>query len=434
VASFERRLTLFDLTMITTGASIGSGIFLTPTSIAKNLPSPVWMLGVWAAGALMTVAGALTFAELSAMMPRAGGQYLFLTEAYGDLVGFLQGWAYFVVDTSGAIAALGLAFAQYLAWFVPLGPMGTKLVALGVLAVLAVVNVLGVRAAATLAGLFTVLKLAAIAGIVFAGFAKGSHATTSWNASPTPTSSALAAGMIGILWSYGGWQHATFAAGEAKRPARDVPLALVLGATVVGVVYLATNVAYLWLLPPAAVASSEHVAADALTAAIGPIGGSFVAAAIAMSVVGTACIYTLTAPRMYWAMADRGLFFESVARIHPRFHTPARAIVIQTAWSMVLVLFWGTFDNLIKYVVFIDFLFFGLAAAAVFVLRARRPDAERPVRVFLYPLPPLVFISVCAWFVASTLVGQPKQAIAGLVFMGIGALVYRVWKRRPQRS
>jgi APA family basic amino acid/polyamine antiporter len=432
MTTLARRLGLFDLTMLATGAAIGSGIFRTPSSILGHVPSPEWMLAVWAFGGVVTIAGALTFAELGAMMPRAGGEYVYLSEAYGDLVGFLQGWAYFLVVATGAIAALALVFAEYLSFFVPLGPGEQKVVALLALAVLAVVNVVSVRAAASVTGLMTLLKLAALAALVVLGIVSTRSQSISWSEGHAPTSSAVAAAMVGVLWSYGGWHHATFAAGEARRPARDVSLGIVLAAAIVTVAYLAANVTYLRLLSVDTIIASKKVASDAAQVAMGRAGAAFIAATIALSVIGTAGIYTLTAPRVYWAMAERDLFFRGVAAIHPRFRTPARAIVLQTAWAGVLVLFWGTFENLISYVVFVDWIFFGLTGAAVIILRRRQPRAERPYRVPLYPFTPLLFVVVSAWFVVSTLMGQPKEAIAGGIVLGLGLPVFAIWKRRAR--
>jgi APA family basic amino acid/polyamine antiporter len=440
MTTFARRLGLFDLTMLATGAAIGSGVFRTPSVILGHVESPVWMLAVWALGGVVTIAGALTFAELGAMMPKAGGMYVYLVEAYGDLVAFLQGWAYFLVVATGALAALALVFAEYVGYFVPLGPWGRTGVALGALATLAAVNVVGVRVAASVAGALTVLKLAALALLVGLGLCSvpragsllDAAADASSGAVPhgAPTSSAIAAAMVGVLWSYGGWQHATLAAAEAKRPARDVPLGVTLGTALVTVVYLATNAIYLRVLSPSAIIASPTVAADTAAKVLGRAGAGFIAAAIALSAAGTLGIYTLTAPRLYHAMAERGLFFQSVLAIHPRFRTPARAIILQTAWAAVLVLAWGTFESLIAYVVFVDWIFFGLLGAAIFVLRRTRPDAERPYRVVLYPLPPLLFVGVSAWFVVSTLWGQPIQAIAGAVLLALGVPVFSFWKRR----
>ncbi|MGH7294679.1 MAG: APC family permease, partial [Polyangiaceae bacterium] len=233
----------------------------------------------------------------------------------------------------------------------------------------------------------------------------------------------------GVLWSYGGWQHASFAAGEARDARRDVPRAMVLATGIVTLAYLLANLAYLRLLPMAALTSSTHVASDAVEAGVGRAGGAIVAAAIATSALGTAGIFTLTTPRVYWAMAERGLFFRGVADLHPRWRTPVRAILLQTAWAAALVLAWGTFENLVSYVLFVDWLFFGLTGAAVFVLR-RRSGPPAGYRVPGYPLVPLAFVATSVWFLASTLRAQPVQALAGAVLLGAGAVVYVAWKAR----
>jgi APA family basic amino acid/polyamine antiporter len=432
---FARRLTLFDLVLIATGGAIGSGIFRTPSQVAAAVPSPSWMLGAWALGGAVTLAGALTFAELGAAMPRAGGQYVWLSEAYGGLVGFLHGWAYFLVVATGAIAALSIVFAEYVAVFVPLGPTGTKLVALGALVALAGVNVVGVRVAAAVGDVLTLAKLAALAAIVALGvmvpLGQGASHLGGGNAGVTAGVGAAGMGtaMIGVLWSYGGWQHASFAASEAKQAQRDVPRGMVLGAVLVTVVYVLTNVAYLRLVPLDAIIASPHVASDAVEAAIGRAGGAAVAAAIATSALGTAGIFTLTTPRVYWAMAERGLFFRGMADLHPRWRTPARAILLQTAWAAVLALAWGTFESLVSYVLFVDWLFFGLTGAAVLVLRRRR-GAPSGYRVPGYPVVPLAFLGVSLWFLGSTLWGQPRQALAGAALLALGVPVYLWWKRR----
>ncbi|HEY2516846.1 MAG TPA: amino acid permease, partial [Polyangiaceae bacterium] len=429
-----RRLGLFDLTMLATGAAIGSGVFRTPSEIASHVPSPAWALAVWALGGAATIAGALTFAELGAMMPRAGGMYAYLSEAYGDLVGFLQGWAYLLVVATGAIAALALVFAEYVAFFVPLDAVEQRALALGALAVLAMVNIVGVRAAASMAGVMTALKLAALAALVLFGMLAPAASSTPWTGGGVPSSSAVAAALIGVLWSYGGWQHATFAAAEARRPARDVALGIVLATALVTLVYLAANWTYFHLLPFETIRASSKVASDAAVVAVGRGGASFVAGAVALSALGTVGVYTLTSPRVYWTMAERGLFFRGIGAIHPRFRTPARAIVLQTAWASVLVLFWGTFENLISYVLFVDWIFFGLTGAAVLILRRRLPNADRPYRVPFSPFVPLLFVGVAAWFVASTLWGQPRESLAGGGLLALGVPVFWAWDRRRQRK
>jgi APA family basic amino acid/polyamine antiporter len=438
MAELRRSLTLFDMTMIAIGGTIGSGIFLTPALIASALPSPWLIIAVWVVGGLMAMAGALTFAELAALMPRAGGQYCYLTEAYGGLVGFLFGWAYFLVCNAGGLGALSVAFATYFGYFVPLGAAGTKLVAITGLLLLTTINVLGVKAGAIFSDVFTVLKIVGIAALVAVGFAFGSSQTTSFAFSvgdvPGGLGTGLATAMVGVLWSTGGWQHATYASAEVKDPRRTLPMAMIIGTASVTVIYLLVNVAYLFLMTPQEIAASPRVAADAVSRVLGSSGGTLISLAIFISTFGVVGIYTLTAPRIYFAMAADGLFFTRVAEVHPRFRTPAFAIIAQSLWAVVLILFWGTFENLISYVVFTDWIFFGLAAASVFVFRRRIPGAERVSRVPLYPVTPLFFVAMSAWFVAVTLVERPAQAFAGLAFLALGVPVYYYWNRRKQAA
>lgn len=436
MTDLRRALSTFDLTMIAIGSTIGSGIFLTPALIVHSLGSPLLVFIVWIVGGLMSLAGALTFAELGGMMPGAGGVYVYLCKAYGGLSGFLYGWAYFLVVNTGGIAALSIAFATYFGYIFPLGPHGITLVAISGLLLVTVINVLGVRAGGVFSDLFTILKIAGILFIIIVGLGWGSGKGTDF-AAPIGDfhgnlGSALAVAMVGVLWSCGGWQHASYAAAEAKNPRRAIPVAMVVGAAVVVCLYLLTNLSYLLLLSPEAVGSSPHVAADAVESILGNAGGTIIALAIFVSTFGTAGIYTLTAPRIYYAMAADGVFFRKVAEVHPRFRTPAVAIVLQTGWAILLILFWGTFENLIKYVVFTDWIFFALTAAAVFVFRARKPEAERPYRTWGYPVTPAFFIVVAVWFVVNTLISEPAQAWAGLLFLAIGVPVYYFWKRRSR--
>jgi len=434
MVQLKQSLTLFDMTMIAIGATIGSGIFLTPSIIAQALPVPWLILAVWVVGGLMALAGGLTFGELAAMMPRAGGQYVYLKEAYGSLVGFLFGWAYFVVCNAGGLGALSVAFATYVGFFVPLTPFWIKAIAIGGLFMLTALNVLGVRAGAVFSDVFTALKIAGILGLVAVGLSLGSSQTTDFTvglgAMPGSVWNGLALAMVGVLWSIGGWQHATYASAEIKDPKRTLPLAMIIGTSAVTLIYLATNVAYMFLMTPAEMAASPRIAADAVAKVLGPGGGRLISLVIFISTFGVVGIYTLTAPRIYYAMASDGLFFRKVAEIHPRFATPAVAIVSQSVWAAVLILFWGTFENLISYVVFTDWIFFALAAASVVVFRFTRPHAERPYRVPGYPFVPLFFVGMSAWFVAVTLVQKPAQALAGLAFLALGVPVFFYWRRQ----
>jgi APA family basic amino acid/polyamine antiporter len=434
MAQLKQSLTLFDMTMIAIGATIGSGIFLTPSIIAQALPVPWLILAVWVVGGLMALAGGLTFAELAAMMPRAGGEYVYLREAYGGLVGFLFGWAYFVVCNAGGLGALSVAFATYVGFFVPLAPAALKAVAVAGLFGLTVLNVLGVKLGALFSDVFTVLKIGGIVALVAVGFSLGSPRTTDFTtgiaALPGPIWGSLGLAMVGVLWSFGGWQHATYASAEIRDAQWTLPHAMIIGTIVVTVIYVSANVAYLLLMTPGEMAASPHVAADAVGKVLGRAGGSFIAVAIFVSTFGVVGIYTLTAPRIYFAMAQDGLFFRKVAEIHPRFATPAVAIVTQSLWAAVLILFWGTFENLISYVVFTDWIFFALAAASLIVFRVTRPQVERPFKVPGYPFVPLFFVTMSVGFVGVTLVQKPAQAWAGLGFLALGVPVYWYWRRR----
>ena len=434
MTQLKRDLTLFDLTMIAIGSTIGSGIFLTPSSIAHALGAPVLILLVWVVGGMMAMSGALTFAELGSMMPRAGGVYVFLSEAYGGLTGFLYGWAYFWVANTGSMAALAIGFATYFGHFVPMGPTGISVFAIGGIILVTAINVLGVKAGGIFSDVFTILKLAGIIGLIIAGLGWGSSHVTNFAAPitlpPGQLASAFAVAMVGVLWSIGGWQHASFAAAEAKNPQRSVPLSMILGAGAITVIYLLTNLAYLFLLTPEQIGASPHLATDAIGVVLGPIGAGVIAIAIFISMFGTAGIYTLTAPRIYFAMANDGVFFKKVAEIHPRYRTPAFAIILQSAWAIVLILFWGTFENLISYVVFVDWIFYGMAGASVFIFRRRMPDAERPYRTLGYPYTSLFFVIVAAWFVVNTMIEKPAQAWAGLGFLALGVPVFYYWKKR----
>jgi basic amino acid/polyamine antiporter, APA family len=433
LAHLKKALSRFDLTMIAIGSMIGSGIFLTPSLIAKSLPSPFLIILVWILGGVIALCGALTFAELGAQMPEAGGVYVFLSEGYGKLTGFLYGWAYFWVVNTGGIAALSVAFAAYFGYFVGLSPLGLKITAISGLFLLTLINVYGVKLGGLFSDLFTVLKLLGIFGLLLTGFILGSAHVTNFSASTFSTNLiavGFAPAMIGVLWSYGGWQHATFTAGEAKNAKRDVPIAMIIAAGVVTFVYVAANLAYMFLMSPSQIAGSHSVAADAVQKVLGPVGGIIISAAIFISTFGTAGIYTLTAPRIYFAMSNDRIFFKSVSKIHPKFQTPYLAIIFQSTWAVILILFWGTFENLISYVVFTDWIFFGLAAATIFIFRKKRKPDEKGYKTLGYPVTPIFFVAVSTWFVINTLIDKPAQAIAGLIFLSAGVPVFLYWKKK----
>jgi len=433
MTDLKKELSLYGLTMVAVGSCIGSGIFLTPSQIAGYLPSPVLIFLVWGVGGIITLTGALTFAELSSMFPQSGGVYVFLRESYGELFGFLYGWAYLLVITSGANAALSIACAYYLAFIFPLDQTGITLTAILALVIVTVINILRVKTAEVFTNVFTGLKLFGIGAVVFIGIffgkAEMNFFQTNSLSSRGSLASAFGLALIGVLWSYGGWQHASFVAGEAREARKTIPKAMIFGAVIVTAVYLLTNLAYILLLPVDRMASSTSLAAEAVSTVL-PFGGILVAVMIAVSTFGTLGIYTLSAPRIYYAMSRDGLFFKKLALVHPRFRTPVNAIVVQSIWAMILLLFWGTFEDLITYVVFTDWMFFGLTAASIFVFRVRRKDLERPYKTLGYPVVPLLFVSITFLFVINTLLTKPVHAYAGLIFLLIAFPVFYIFKKR----
>lgn len=435
MSQLQKKLSLYGLTMIAVGSCIGSGIFVTPAQIVSAVPNAALVLAVWALGGLIALTGALTFSELGGLFPKSGGVYVYLREAYGDLVGFLYGWVILLVVNTGALAGLCVAFAEYLQVFVP-GLSGTAKTAVAASTMLALTaaNMLGVRQSQRLANVFTGLKLLAIAGIIAAGFIFYDPAAVPLDFSlpaelPAGLPAAMLTGLIGVLFSVGGWHHASYVAGEAVDAPRTVPRAMFLGVLIVLVTYLLVNLAYMFLLPLDVIAQTPRVAGAAM-ATIVPWGGQAVAVAIALSIFGTISIYTMSAPRIYFAMAEDGIFFKQLAYVHPRWRTPVTAMLVQVVWALAVLLFFrGLFDEIITFVTFMDIGFMGLAGAAIFVFRRRRPSVERPVRAWGYPVVPLIFIAISAAFAINTLLERPAQALPGLGLLALGVAVYYFFKK-----
>ncbi|MBL7796110.1 MAG: amino acid permease [Saprospiraceae bacterium] len=432
----RKKLTLYGLTMIAVGSCIGSGIFVTPAQIVGAVPNATLVLAVWALGGVIALTGALTFSELGGMFPKSGGVYVYLREAYGDFVGFLYGWAILLVINTGALAGLCVAFAEYLKIFFPDMSNGEKTaVAAATMLGLTAVNMFGVQVSQRLANVFTGLKLLAIAGIIAAGFVWYDPAAVQLDFSlgesvPANLTTAMLTGLIGVLFSVGGWHHASFVAGEALDAPRTVPRAMFLGVLIVMATYLLVNLAYMFLLPLDAIAQSPRVAGDAMNM-VAPWGGKAVAVAIALSIFGTISIYTMSAPRIYFAMAADGVFFKQLAWVHPRWRTPVVAMLVQVVWAMaVLVFFQGLFDKIITFVTFLDIALMGMAGAAVFVFRKKRPGQERPIRAWGYPVVPIIFIAISAAFALNTLLERPDQALPGVGVLAVGAAVF--WWRKKR--
>ncbi len=440
MSDLRKKLTLYGLTMIAVGSCIGSGIFVTPAQIVEAVPNAALVLAVWALGGVIALTGALTFSELGGMFPKSGGVYVYLREAYGDFVGFLYGWAILLVINTGALAGLCVAFAEYLKIFFPDMSNGEKTaVAAGTMLALTAVNMFGVQVSQRLANVFTGLKLLAISGIIVAGFLWYDPAAVQLDFSlgesvPTNLTTAMLTGLIGVLFSVGGWHHASFVAGEALDAPRTVPRAMFLGVLIVMATYLLVNLAYMFLLPLDAIAQSPRVAGDAMSRVV-PCGGQAVAVAIALSIFGTISIYTMSAPRIYFAMAADGIFFKQLAWVHPRWRTPVVAMLVQVVWAMAVLLFFqGLFDKIITFVTFLDIALMGLAGAAVFVFRKKRPGQERPIRAWGYPVVPVIFIAISAAFALNTLLERPDQALPGVGVLAVGAAVFWWRKKRVQVS
>jgi APA family basic amino acid/polyamine antiporter len=448
-AGLRRVLGAWDGALITIGGVIGTGIFITTADIARVLPHGGLVLAVWAVGGLLTLAGALTYAELGVLYPDAGGIFTFLKEAYGPLPGFLYGWAAFAVIMSGGIAALAVAFGIYLGSFfpffaidhvllaVPVDPLGWtwtlsggQLAAAGAIVVLTAVNYFGVREGAGVQNALTLIKVAAIAAFAGLGFLVPARATVGL-AAPLPETGILAAfgvGMIAALWTYDGWYGVSFSAGEMRDPGRSIPRGLIAGTAIILALYLALNVVYLRALPLDAMAGTPRIGETAAAALFGPGGGRAVAAAVVVSTFGCLAATILYSPRIYLAMARDGVFFRSLAAVHPRFRTPARSLVAQSGWALVLTVS-GTYEQLYTYVVFAAVLFHVAAGAAVFVLRKKRPDAPRPYRVWGYPWVPALFIAASCVLVGNTLWEKPVQSLWGLGLVALGLPAYAWWRR-----
>lgn len=438
MSQLQRRLTLYGLTMIAVGSCIGAGIFATPGEIVAKFPHAGWVLIIWMIGGLVTLTGALTFAELGGMYPKAGGIYVYLKEAYGKLPAFLYGWVTLLVVNTGSLAALGLIFAKYLTFYVPLTEVAQVWVAISTISGLTILNIFGINTSQWIISVFTTTKLLALmVVVVLASMLRDQtsheHVWTLSENLPDNWPSLLLTALIGVLWSFGGWHHATYLAGETRHPQRNVPRAMLLGALIVTLTYVLTNLAYLWLLPLETIAGTERVAGDALEAVLDG-GGKAVALLIGVSVFGTIAIYTMSAPRIYFAMARDGVFFEQLARLNERFKTPANAMAAQAIWAIFLLLLWGKFHDLITYVTFIDIAFMTLAGLGIFLFRKREPDAARPYRAWGYPVIPGLYVLITCLFLINTLIEKPKQALAGIFVLGLGLLLYQFFKQKQEEE
>jgi basic amino acid/polyamine antiporter, APA family len=434
----SRILSFRDLVLLIVGTVIGSGIFLVPGAVLKQVGNSVPLaLSVWLIGGGLSLLGALTYGELSAMKPQAGGLYVYIRDCFGPFPAFLFGWTLFFVISSGSIATLAVAFSNYLAEFIPLSHLGAKLVSVLMIAVIGIVNVWGTRQSADLQNVTTAIKVSAIllmsVVLLWLGKNHGNVLNTAGNSTAYGGSIASGFGlaMISVLWAYEGWQYSTFSAGEVSNPQRDFGRAFLAGSAALIGIYLFANIGYLSALGGEGVSQSNRVAATALSTVIGPGVAKLVTLTILIAMFSAANSIVLTAPRVYYAMANDGLFFRKLAEVHPRFGTPAISVIAAVTWSAVLAAT-GTFEQLLTYVIFIGWIFYALAAASVFVYRWKMPNLERPFRVPGYPVTPLVFILAAAMLVINTIVRQPGRAAVGLGIVLLGAPAYAIWRRRDR--
>jgi APA family basic amino acid/polyamine antiporter len=438
VSSLRRTLGFADLVMLTLGTVIGSGIFLVPAVVLRQTGGSLGIaISVWLIGGVLSFLGALTYAELSAANPDAGGMYTYIREAFGPLPAFLYGWTSFLVIASGSVAALAVAFSTYLGQLIPLAPFAARIVSVLMIAVIVVVNVRGTRESSSVENWATAAKVGALIVLSLVLILLGRGATAAGAAPAVAPPASLLAGvgaaMVGILWAYEGWQYVTFAAGETRDPQRVFPRAIAVATAALVVLYVVANFGYVAALGTGGAAASEHVAADAMAVVFGPWSGKAFSALVLVSIFSAANGLMLTAPRLYYSMARDGVFFARLAHVSERFGTPAPAIVLVAAWSAVLAVS-GTFEQLLTYVVFTGWIFYGLGAASIFVLRRRYPDRVRPFRVPGYPITPLLFVASAGLLVVNTLSTQPSRAAIGLAVVLLGTPAFFLWRARARSS
>jgi basic amino acid/polyamine antiporter, APA family len=428
VSELERRLGLFDATMIVMGGIVGAGIFINPYVVAQKLGTPALILGAWVAGGVIALAGAFVYAELAALRPEVGGQYAYIREAYHPLAAFLYGWTLLLVTQTGGMAAVAVTFARYFRELTA-SQLPEAAVATSALAALTLVNCLGVRTGSNVQSAFMVLKILAILGLVGAGFLAAPAAPAAAAPPGTTSLAAFGAALVPVLFAYGGWQTASFISGELRAPERDLPRGVLLGVVAVIVLYLGVNAVCLRALGPAGLAATTTPASEVMRRALGAPGARLIAVGIAISTLGFLSQGMLTAPRVYFAMARDRVFFRSIAYVDPRTHVPSAAILLQGIVACVIALS-GRYEQILNYVVSIDFLFFGLTATCLIVLRSRGERGPAGRRVPGHPWTTLGFVAAC-WLVAgNTVVRYPSNALIGVFILAAGVPAFFLWRER----
>jgi APA family basic amino acid/polyamine antiporter len=430
----QRQLGLWDSASLVVGTVIGSGIFLVPSIMARHLPSASGILLVWIVGGVLSYFGALAFAELGAMFPATGGQYVFLREGYGRMVAFLCGWTLFLVVMPGEIAFMAIGFATYMSPFLSAdlakNPLVSRLIAIGLIGLITLVNYRGVRLGALVQNAFTALKLLGIVALVFAAFAYRAPSQLHISFSSTGFSlKEFGLALTAALMAYEGWNNLSFVNGEIVNPRRNVPIALGVGVLVSAGAYVLLTAAYLKVLPVAAVATSPRVGGEVAERVLGAGGAVILSMTIFISIIGATNGTVLTAARLYFAQAVDGLFFKRFATVHPKFRTPSFSIAIQGVWASILALT-GSYELVANYAIFCAWFFYLLVVVGLMILRWRAPSVDRPYRMLGYPFTPIVFAAVTVWFLINSVAGDPVPSLTGMAILLAGVPVYVIWGKR----
>jgi amino acid transporter len=429
-----RRLGAWSTAAVTVGIMIGSGVFRVPAAAAAQAGTPGAMLLVWVVGALVALCGALALAEVAALFPRAGGIYVYLREAYGPLTAFLFGWVYLIIIPTGA-GAIALVFAEYLSRLMPLSSVQVRLVAAGLIVLLGAAQYRSVRFGAAIQNVSTAAKVLAIVALVLAALLlrPGESVWAPGGPLHPVTRGGFGLGLVTVLWAYNGWQDVTCLSGEVRDPRRSLPLALVGGTLTVALIYLLLNAAYLHVLPLKAMAASPLVAADVAVRLVGPAGSGLVAALVCVSTFGALNAVMMAIPRVFWAMADDGLFFRFVAAVHPRYRTPHMAVTSMAVLGVVYLAL-QSFEQLIEAFILASLPFWALSVASVFVFRRRRPDAQRVYRTPGYPVVPFLFVAAMTLLLGNSLYAHPEATVTTLGAVLAGVPLYYWWRWRGRRS
>jgi basic amino acid/polyamine antiporter, APA family len=432
----KRKLGPFDAAMIVSGSIIGSGIFMNSSECARFLQTSSQLLFVWIIGGVIALLGGLCFAELGAMFPRTGGQYVYLEKAFRPWLGFLFGWTLFSTIQTGAIAAVSYTCARFIGTFIPMSNGATILLAVALIWGLSLVNFLGIRPGSMVQNVFTALKIAALFGLILIGFLGKGPSLSLGPLFPTGFNlnilSALGLALMPALFSYGGWQNLNYVGGEVRNPAKNMPLAILSGVSLVVAVYILSNFVYVRALPLEAIQGSTKLAADAVEAMAGPWGGRFISLAIIVSTFGITNVFIMAGARVYYVMAREKAFLPVAARLHPKYGTPGASIFLQSLWASVLLLS-NTYGQLLQYVTFGDWIFFSLTALALIVLRKKAPDLPRPYRVWGYPVVPAVFFLISAAVVANVFISSPAKSLTGTAII-LGGLPLFYFSRKRGRG